>query len=138
MANPPTPYPTSGQPYQYQPPVPPRARKGRAAKRIAGLVFLLAIVGALVLVRIATKNAPESAKAGDCVARDGDSVKVVRCTDSNAAFKVVGKVENKTQVQFSVGSSTICRPFPGATSAFWKGEVGGEGYVLCLGRLTGP
>ncbi|WP_141576663.1 hypothetical protein [Actinomadura sp. WMMA1423] len=139
MANHTTPYPSPGQPYQYPPPAPPRARRGRAAKRIAGLVLLLAVVGAVVLVRVAAgKSAPETAQAGDCVARDGDGVKVVKCTDSTAAFKVVGKVEDKTRVQFSLGSETICRPFEGATSAFWKGEVGGEGYVLCLGRLTRP
>jgi hypothetical protein len=59
----------------------------------------------------------------------------VKCTDAKAAYKVVGKVTNQSQVAFNISSARICKPYPGATSAFWKGKVGKSGYVLCLGPV---
>lgn len=128
-------YPHPPQPIPPAPQAPDR-RDDRGSK--ANTIIGLSLIG-LVLVIIAAgswwarQDDPDSAAVGDCVARDGaDSVKVVDCTDPASAFKVVGKVDDKTQAQFSAGSGSICKPFKGAKSAFWKGESGGSGYVLCL------
>lgn len=101
------------------------------------IIFLvLVVLGFAVVGFLAWKQGhsdPDTAKAGDCVARSGaDDVKVVKCTDAKAAYKVVGKVDGKTQVEASVSGASICKPFAGAKSVYWKGESGKQGYVLCL------
>jgi hypothetical protein len=60
---------------------------------------------------------------------------VVACGSGDAALKVAGKVENKTQAEVSLNSAAICKAFPTATNAYWKGKIGKPGYVLCLAPL---
>ncbi len=132
-----------GQPGQYggppqgqygggMPPEPPK--KSFKTRRIVALVILLAVVIVVVVFALkAAKSNPDAAKIGDCVSKGAaEDIKVVNCTSPNAAYKVVGKVEHKTQVDFDLSSATICKPYPTAQSAFWKGKVGEAGYVLCL------
>lgn len=119
-------------PGQYgAPPARQRNQKGRGWIGITLLVLL--VVGIGVGVWFARKGDPDAAAVGDCVSRSGgESVKVVECTDAKATYKIVGKVNNKSQVEFSINSSKICKPFAESKSAYWKGESGGKGYVLCL------
>jgi hypothetical protein len=102
------------------------------------MAIVLAVLGVIVGFigisgYLAGKSDPDTAGTGACVAREGGSgVRVVDCTDPDAAYKIVGRVPDKAQAQFNVNSQRICDPFPDAKSAYWKGESGGKGYVLCL------
>jgi hypothetical protein len=131
--------PGPGQPaggYPSYPPAPPAPQKHTGRRVVAGLFLLVLAVVIIVVAVKARQGNPDSAVVGDCIHHgSGDNVKVVDCNDASAAYKVVGKVENKTQPQFDLSSDTICKPFPGAESAFWKGKVGSTGYVLCLARI---
>ena len=96
------------------------------------LVIVAAFIGVAVYF---TRNSPDTAKVGDCVRQDGaDSVQVVDCADPAAAYKVVGRVEDKTQVQASISA---CDAFPDSDSYFWLGKPGGSGFVLCLASTKG-
>jgi hypothetical protein len=132
--------PYSGQPYGQPagpPPLPPNPRPKKSIGRriVLGVIALgLVIIG--VLAWKAAQHSPDAAKVGDCVSRVGtNDIKIVSCTDSTAAFKVVGKVNNQTEAAFQISTGSICKPFPAAKSAFWKGKVGSTGYVLCLGPV---
>jgi hypothetical protein len=129
-------YPPPGSQPQHWAPAPTQPRRRKTGSMIVLALVVLGI-GALVAVGwMAGKSSPDKAAVGDCVARDGaDSIKIVSCTDSKSAYEVVGKVPDKTQVQFSISSRSICKAFPKAKTAYWKGEAGGKGYVLCLGPV---
>jgi hypothetical protein len=100
---------------------------------VAAVILVVVVVVIGVLAWQSQRSSPDAAVVGDCVSHgSGDDIKVVACTDATAAFKVVGKVQNKTQTDFNLSSESICKPFPGVQSAFWKGKVGSTGYILCL------
>ena len=110
------------------------ARRSKRRQLIVLSVFLVAVVAFFGFVYAATRHNPGTAKVGDCVRQTGaDAVRVVACADSRAEFKVVGRVENKTEVDPSLNA---CDPFAdlGATQAFWSGQAGKTGYVLCLAK----
>lgn len=113
------------------PPAPPQQKKKFPVRIVVGLVIAAVVI---VIVLVLRQSDPDSAKVGDCMAgSSAENLKVVKCTDAKAQYKVVGKVENKSQTDFSINSAGICKAYPTAESAFWKGERGGKGYVLCLG-----
>ncbi|MFF4814653.1 hypothetical protein ACFY2K_08705 [Kitasatospora sp. NPDC001309] len=142
---PPYPQPPHGQaPYGPQPPAgpygypqpgaaaaaPPAKRGARARLRIAG-----AVGGCVVLAGAYFFSSPNvsSAKPGDCVRVSGSrDVGIVKCTDSQANYKVLSKFTGTTDV-------TRCRQTPQTTSAV-SGKSGRRWnktrYVLCLGPLT--
>lgn len=130
-------FPPPGQGGPMPPVGPPASRPaGAKIKSIVGVVGAIGLVIVVILGFMASRKSPDSAKAGDCVARDGsNSVKKVACTDPDAAFKVLGKVDKQSETAFRISSERICKPFNGTTSAFWKGEQGKDGYVLCLSKL---
>jgi hypothetical protein len=113
---------------------PPQQPRNMRKRRIIALVVLLLVVGGIgIAAWSSAKSSPDAAGVNDCVSKTGDnSVKKVSCTDGSATYRVVGKVEHKTQVDFSMSSATICKPFTGAQTAYWRGEVGKAGYILCL------
>lgn len=125
-------------PQNFPPPPVAAPRRDPQRRRRIGLIVLLAVAalvfGGIFLANRAQRAAdPDSATVGDCVTRSGaDDLKVVPCGDAKAAFTVVGKVGNKSQVDLSLSSAEICKPFPAAKSAFWKGKAGQKGYILCL------
>lgn len=115
-------------------PAPQPVRRGGGAKRaIVILVVLVVVVGGLVALGIfLNRDAASSAKVGDCVSQEGsDDLKVVKCDSADADFKVVGRVEDKTQTEAGLNA---CGPFveQGAEQAYWEGEPGKKGLVLCL------
>jgi hypothetical protein len=132
-----------GPPTQPGPPAPPYAptaqppKRNMRRRRIIALVVLVLIVGGVGLAAwSSSKSSPDAAKVGDCVSKTGEnSVEKIGCGDGSAAYKVVGKVEHKTQVDLSLNSASICSPFPTSQTAYWRGEAGKEGYVLCLAPL---
>jgi hypothetical protein len=119
--------------YAAPPPPQPAGPQSKKGQKVVLAVFALVIGFVAFAVYYGSKSSPDFASVGDCVARgSGSSVTVVECTDSKSEYKVVGKVPGKTQVQFNINSSSICKPFPEAKTAYWRGESGGKGYVLCL------
>jgi len=116
-------------------PAPQPVRSGGGARRrIITIVVALVVIGGLVAVgAFLNRDAASKAKVGDCVQQQGSNdLKVVKCDDSSADFKVVGRVENKTQVEASLSA---CDSFPDAESAYWEGEQGKKGLVLCLAPI---
>jgi hypothetical protein len=90
------------------------------------------------------------AQAGDCIADleappEGETVeasgaRVVDCSSADAKFRVVGRVENKTEAEFNAdnaGDLKICADAGfEAEAEFWSGREGGSGYILCLGPVS--
>ena len=130
MSEPKQPWPPAAPPGAFLPP--PRRSKRR---QVIVLTVFLALVGALFgFIWLQTRHNPEAASVGDCVRQTGtDSVWVVECGDPSATFKVVGRVENKTQVEASLSA---CDPYAGqgAVQVYWSGKLGERGYVLCLAK----
>jgi hypothetical protein len=115
------------------PPAPPQQKKKFPVRIVVGLVIAAVVIVGVFVGKQLTGD-PDTAGVGDCMAgSSAENLKVVKCTDAKAQYKVVGKVENKSQTDFSINSAGICKAYPTAESAFWKGERGGKGYVLCLG-----
>lgn len=124
---PPAPAATSGGPTGETP-----AKGNKSRQRKVLVIFLIVVVAIFVAIYFATRSNADNAKVGDCVAQDGEnSVKVVKCDDPSAAFKVVGRVENQTEDD---AVESACDPYAdkGAEQAFWEGEDGKPGLVLCL------
>lgn len=113
-------------------PAPQPARSGGGMRRrIITIVVALVVLGGIAAVgAYLNRDAASKAKVGDCVTQEGaNDLKVVECGDASADFKVVGRVEDKTQSEASLGA---CEPFADAESAYWEGESGKKGLVLCL------
>ncbi|HEY0697919.1 MAG TPA: hypothetical protein VGD43_08930 [Micromonospora sp.] len=117
-------------------PVPPAPSKGKGILgRIIGAVVVFAVISLGALAWKYISGDPDTAKVGDClVAGDKEEdLTTTKCDDAKAQYKVVGKIDNKTEAEFNASSvSNPCEAFPTAESAFWKGEKGGTGYILCL------
>jgi hypothetical protein len=109
----------------------PAKAPSRRRRRIVSLTILIVLVAGIgIAAWISNRHSPDGAKVGDCVHQTGtDSVEVIACTDPNAQFKVVGRVENQSETDASISS---CDAFDNATQVFWSGQQGGTGYVLCL------
>jgi len=110
--------------------------KRRGLVTLAVLVVVIAVVAAIAAY--ARKGQAASAKVGDCMQQTGtNSLKIIKCTDKNAKFVVVGRVENKTQIDASIGA---CSDFDnkGVVSSYWEGKDGVDekGMVLCLANHT--
>jgi hypothetical protein len=114
-----------------------RPRNPKKRQKIVLAVFLLVVVAFFAVVYFATRHNADTAKVGDCVSQSGEnSVKVVKCDDPAAAFKVVGRLQGKTQDE---ATTTACKPFEGAGAqqAYWQGVAGQTGLVLCLAPTAG-
>lgn len=98
-------------------------------------VLLLLVVGFFGAAWFFTRDNGDRAKVGDCVKPSGaDSVKIVSCSSPDAAYKVVGRVDGKTQVEAELSA---CDGFSGADAVFWEGKSGEAGLVLCLASMNG-
>ncbi len=129
---PPPPYPPQPGPGQPVPPV--KAANPKRRQRIVSLVTIVVILVILGGVLWATRHNASSAKVGDCMKQTGtDSLEVVKCDDPKAVYKVVGKVDDKTQIE---AQFSACDPFKAQNpeSVYWEGESGKTGYVLCLAK----
>jgi hypothetical protein len=109
-------------------------RRGKRRQIVALVVFLVVVAVAFGGIWLGTRHSASTATVGDCVHQTGtDAVTVVACTDPTADFKVVGRVENKTQVDAGLSA---CDPYvdQGAETFYWAGQPGKTGYVLCLAK----
>jgi hypothetical protein len=131
---PPPPPPFQPQPAPGQPVAPGKVANPQRRQRVVALIALAVVLVLLGGVFWATRHNASTAKVGDCMKQTGtDSLEVVKCDDPKAVFKVVGKVEDKTQVQ---AQFSACDPFEAQKpeSVYWQGKQGGTGYVLCLAK----
>jgi hypothetical protein len=103
----------------------------RRATVIAYLFLVAFVVGIAAAGYWAWKGDASRAAAGSCVKADGDSVTVLSCDDSDAEFKVLGRVEDKTQIAAGI---TACGDFDGTEQTYWESSGGDTGFVLCLAK----
>jgi hypothetical protein len=133
--------PPTGTPYQ---PVAPK--KGGAGKIIgivaAVVVVLLVVCGVGSYYVLKNNNTATKANEGDCLSGDAitgtqqttTALKVVKCDATDARYKVIAKIPDKTQ---SEAVDALCQPYAnkGAEVIYWqeKSVGAGVGNVLCLG-----
>jgi len=86
------------------------------------------------LIAQATAEGAEIAHQASAPA-DSDDVKlrVVPCDGPEAAYKVVGVVNNKLQSE--ADADGVCGQYPDADVVYWEGYAGRPGLVLCLQDL---
>jgi hypothetical protein len=88
------------------------------------------------------KGSAANATVGSCIAGDTvngtstqkvKSVTVVDCGAKDAKYKVVGKVDNKTETDLTLDTDNkLCAAYPSAEVALWAGVGSGKGSVLCM------
>lgn len=117
--------------------VPPVSAGGLTKRGVAMVAaFVVLSIGGLLWAYLGG-GAAERAKVGDCVAGDNkDDIRAVACDDAAALHRVVGKLVDKTEAEL-IASDNLCAAYPTARTAFWEGEQGGKGYVLCLEPVRG-
>jgi len=109
------------------PEAPSQAKRGSKLRR--ALIGIVAVVVALGVAIWLGMDEPARAKVGDCVSgTSAEELQIVECTSAEAEWKVVGRVEDKAQTEMS----TACQAFQSAEQAYWQGEPGKDGLVLCL------
>jgi hypothetical protein len=112
---------------------PPQATGGKR-RQITILLALVVLLGALLgLAWFFNRDAPLNAKVGDCLHQvDADTLKIVKCESAEANFSVLGKVGGKEQSEATSPFSKVCDQWQDSTAAYWQGERGKKGDVLCL------
>jgi hypothetical protein len=80
---------------------------------------------------VVDKNAPGQASAP--ADNDDAKLRVVPCDGAEAAYKVLGIVNNKTQAE--ANTDDICSAYPDSDIVYWEGYTGRAGLVLCLQDL---
>lgn len=120
------------------PSVQPAAGIGATPKRsrrrsFAGIVLIAVFVAGLVAFVMFLRGTEASGAAvGDCVKQEGDdALAIVACDGPDAEYEVLGRVEDQSEIEAGI---TSCAPFEDqrSTQAYWEGERGGTGFVLCL------
>lgn len=78
---------------------------------------------------------PNQAEAGDCMAGQSTSdLRIVECNDSAAQWKVLGRLEGKTEADHN---DQACSAYPGTAASFYQdGRRFRKGFILCLGPAT--
>ncbi|MGW3786932.1 LppU/SCO3897 family protein [Micromonospora chokoriensis] len=122
---------------------------GKKALGIIGAILAVVVIAGLkfgvasAIGNYFNKDETADAKVGDCIAElpevtgteqeEVDGAKVVSCTSTDAAYTVVGRVNDQSQAQAQAG--TACDQFfkEGEEGyVFSSIEPGKTGYVLCL------
>jgi hypothetical protein len=132
--------PGPGEPGQPGQPLP--AAEPAPKKKKSGLVRVVVVLVVLAALGVGgwwfTRGDAVNAQVGDCLAgttpeeMDASKLKKVECSASDAPFKVVERVENKTEAE----ANSACTESTEDRWVFWSGETGKSGTVLCLGRNT--
>ncbi|MET7666591.1 LppU/SCO3897 family protein [Micromonospora luteifusca] len=129
----------------------PKAEKSGAKKAlgIVGAILAVVVIAGLkfgvasAIGNYFNKDETAAAKAGDCIAElpevtgteqeTVDGAKVVECTSTDAAYSVVGRVNDQNEAQ--ANADTTCEQFfkEGEQGYIYSSiEPGKTGYVLCL------
>jgi hypothetical protein len=130
------PQPPSGQPYPGQQPAfgEPEKPKRKWLPIVGGIVALFVVLGAL-----SSLLGGSSAEVGDCVNAATDEIGVVGCDDSEAAFTVVGVVEDVSQNELT-SDPEVCADWPSAAGYAWEGtspdDLDSDGTGYCLEELS--
>jgi hypothetical protein len=99
---------------------------------VIAYLFLAAFgVGIIAMGYYLWQGDASRASAGSCVKSSGDDVTVVDCGGSDAEFKVLGRVEDKTQIEAGI---TACGDFDATEQTYWESSGGDTGFVLCLAK----
>jgi len=138
-----TPAETFGAP----PPTAPAKKSGIG--RIIGIVGVVVVAicvaaGFFVLRNVLNSDSTKQAQQGNCIAnlpdvgegedKEANNAKVVDCNDAAAAYKVEGRLENKTEAEAK--DAAICDAYPAAQFVFRAIDANsGKGYVLCLSQV---
>lgn len=107
---------------------------------VARILIYLAVAGVLALggyvLKVVTGD-PDTAGVGDClIDAAANDIKIVKCDDPRAVYKVEGKVGGITESDFQADEKgSVCKDYPATETGFWSGEKGGKGAVLCLSKL---
>ncbi|WP_406075057.1 hypothetical protein [Micromonospora sp. NBC_01638] len=129
----------------------PEAKKSGAKKAlgIVGAILAIVVVAGLkfgiasAIGDYFNKDETAAAKTGDCIAElpeirgteqeKVDGAKVVECTSTDAAYTVVGRLDDQTEAQAK--ADTTCNQYFKENEEgyiFSSIEPGKTGYVLCL------
>ncbi|WP_285660562.1 LppU/SCO3897 family protein [Actinorhabdospora filicis] len=112
---------------------------------VVRIVIGVVVIGVLALGGWIVKNLtgdPDTAKTGDCVtnAARAEDMKIVECTDAEAAYKVIERVDNPADKGTSDDTAqAACEASAdkGATDMLWQEDKSGNiDYVLCLGPTS--
>jgi hypothetical protein len=127
-------YGAPAQPGGLPVPPPPVAKKKSKAGLIVLIVIVLGLIGLGIVGYAASRNDAQNAKVGDCLVGQSDStIKKVDCSKPHD-WTVVGEFKNKSE---SDASGDACHAaFATAEAAFWWGEAGKKGDVLCLAPVN--
>lgn len=113
---------------------------GISKARAVGLVALLLVGGGFAIFHyISSKSDPKSAAVGDCLSINENagtskqiakSAKLIACTDSSAAYKVLGRINDSSDTD-------KCSTVPGwkdSDAALYQESLSSKNtsYVLCL------
>ncbi|MET8628590.1 hypothetical protein ABZW30_33430 [Kitasatospora sp. NPDC004669] len=115
------------------------AAGGSMLKRVVVTLIVLGVLAGGAYIWKHMTGAASTAAPGDCVQQTGgqaegtQNFKVVSCADSKASYRVLGKLDHRTEPS---NASTACDPWPATTAAFWEQTTRtGDGYILCLGDI---
>jgi hypothetical protein len=137
----------AGAPFGAPPPPPKKSRAGKIILIIVGVIVALVIVccgGTYIFAKDKwnelVNSSASNAKVGDCLAGDsiGEStsknvdVKIVKCDDSTAKYKVVGIKDGVSQAESLKNEATVCDSFTEAKYVLWQGTNVASGQALCL------
>jgi hypothetical protein len=133
--------PPAGGPYGAPPPPVKKSKAGKIVGIIAGVIVVLLLVCGGISYFALKGTSAANAKVGDCLGGDSISdsgqatsvdVKVVKCTDSDAKYEVVGRTDNVSRAETSSQDTKVCDAFKDATSVVWVGSDEAKGTALCV------
>jgi hypothetical protein len=102
------------------------------ANKFRTILFVVALLVAPVAIYMGLDE-PNQAEVGDCMAgKDASDLRTVECTDAAAQWRVLGRLEGKTESDYN--SETACAAFPDTAASFYQdGRRLRKGFILCLG-----
>ncbi|WP_157630852.1 LppU/SCO3897 family protein [Kribbella catacumbae] len=109
-----------------------RAKLTRKQKitNIVGLAIIALIFGTVFYF---ARNNASNTDVGDCVKETGSNgLQQVDCGNSEARYKVVGKVKDKSQAE---ATFSTCSEFKGTSDLYWQ-KSGSQSFVLCLAPVS--
>jgi hypothetical protein len=106
--------------------------KGLSAKNKFRVILFAVTLLVLPFAVYLGLDEPNQADVGDCMAgKSGSALRIVSCGEASAEWKVLGRLEGKTEADQNEGA---CRAYAGTTASFYQdGRRFRKGFILCLG-----